>query len=194
MITLSGTPCTRTTSQPPSDILRSSRKDLIPPNNPSARTEYELRETSRRRTRADRIRVSSSRLPWESRYAPSTKPAVIMIQLSCCASMSRDASRSARVRGCGWVRGSRSSRWSVGHSQTFCGKGGEGRFWFLAFCWFRGAEIERTEDGGGDQSAAGVLAGHEGDALPPVLDLTPRPLLRFREIGSPCRPASRRVP
>ena len=52
----------------------------------------------------------------------------------------------------------------------------------LAFCWFRGAAFERTEEEEGE-SAAGVLAGHEGvHALPPVVAaLLPRPLLRFRD-------------
>ena len=54
------------------------------------------------------------------------------------------------------------------------------RFWL--FCWFRGATFERTEEEEGE-SAAGVLAGHEGvHALPPVVAaLLPRPLLRFRD-------------
>ena len=49
----------------------------------------------------------------------------------------------------------------------------------IAFCWFRGATFERTEEEEGEP-AAGIVAGREGEhaLLPVVAALLPRPLLR----------------
>ena len=86
----------------------------------------------------------------------------------------------SRVRGLG-VCGVSGRRRASGRVKLVL-KSGLSKEEVLAFCWFRGAAFERTEEEEGE-SAAGVLAGHEGvHALPPVVAaLLPRPLLRFRD-------------